>query len=218
MGKGPQRARVKRGTGQQHLLDAAQKLFEQRGYRGTTTKDVASEAGVSENLIFRYFGSKSELFMASVVTRLLDILAQASEHWRTSNAYRATPEEELTRSFIHDLMDFMSDHSGSVRAVVSVLVEPPPDFDTADVRSKVASILRKLSPDARDFMAQKGLTTADPDLYVRMAIITALSNIMLLPRSYEDDNVAPSKMVIGDQLLHFMIYGLQPARGLVTTE
>jgi hypothetical protein len=30
------KVRVKRGTAQQHLLDSAQQLFAERGYRGTT--------------------------------------------------------------------------------------------------------------------------------------------------------------------------------------
>jgi AraC-like DNA-binding protein len=59
------KVRVKRGTAQQHLLDAAQQLFAERGYRGTTTKDIAQNAGVSENLIFRYFKSKSELMVVA---------------------------------------------------------------------------------------------------------------------------------------------------------
>ena len=43
--------RVKRGTAQQHLLNSAQQLFGDKGYRGTTTKDIAQHTGVSENLL-----------------------------------------------------------------------------------------------------------------------------------------------------------------------
>ena len=44
------------------VLAAARELFAERGYRGTTIKDVASAAGVAVETIYRAFGSKSELF------------------------------------------------------------------------------------------------------------------------------------------------------------
>lgn len=44
------------------LLDAARTLLASRGVEGTSTRDVASIAGVSQALVYRYFGSKEKLF------------------------------------------------------------------------------------------------------------------------------------------------------------
>jgi AcrR family transcriptional regulator len=44
------------------ILDAALKLFSQKGYLGATTKEIATEAGVAEVTLFRYFPSKETLF------------------------------------------------------------------------------------------------------------------------------------------------------------
>jgi len=44
------------------LRDAARALFAERGYAGTTTKEIARRAAVSETLLFRYFGGKAALF------------------------------------------------------------------------------------------------------------------------------------------------------------
>jgi AcrR family transcriptional regulator len=46
------------------ILAAARELFEQRGTRGTTTREVAERAGVNEATLFRHFGSKSALLVA----------------------------------------------------------------------------------------------------------------------------------------------------------
>lgn len=43
------------------ILDAARSLFIRKGYRGTTTREIAAEAGVSEVTLFRKFGSKKNL-------------------------------------------------------------------------------------------------------------------------------------------------------------
>jgi len=46
----------------QRILDAALKLFSQRGFLGAATREIAREAGVAEVTLFRHFGSKEKLF------------------------------------------------------------------------------------------------------------------------------------------------------------
>ena len=51
-----------RGEGTRaRIVDAAMRLFEERGYEKTTMRAVASEAGVSLGNAYYYFGSKEEL-------------------------------------------------------------------------------------------------------------------------------------------------------------
>ena len=52
------------------ILDAARALFAQHGFRATTVRAVADAAGVSPNLITRYFGGKDGLFLASTRSEL----------------------------------------------------------------------------------------------------------------------------------------------------
>ena len=51
----------------QALLRAAQSLFGQGGFEGTTIRDIGDRAGVDAALIARYFGSKADLYIAAVV-------------------------------------------------------------------------------------------------------------------------------------------------------
>ncbi|HEY0050205.1 MAG TPA: TetR/AcrR family transcriptional regulator [Pyrinomonadaceae bacterium] len=46
------------------ILQVAIKLFSQNGFRGTTTKEIARAAGVSEAMVFRHFATKDELYHA----------------------------------------------------------------------------------------------------------------------------------------------------------
>ena len=46
------------------ILRVAMRLFSQRGFRGTTTKEIALAAGVSEAMVFRHFKTKKELYSA----------------------------------------------------------------------------------------------------------------------------------------------------------
>ena len=46
------------------ILRVAMRLFSQRGFRGTTTKEIALAAGVSEAMVFRHFATKEQLYSA----------------------------------------------------------------------------------------------------------------------------------------------------------
>ena len=48
----------------EQILQTAVNLFSQRGFKGTTTKEIAKAAGVSEAIIFRHFATKDELYGA----------------------------------------------------------------------------------------------------------------------------------------------------------
>jgi TetR/AcrR family transcriptional regulator len=46
------------------ILRVAIGLFSQRGFRGTTTKEIAAAAGVSEAMLFKHYATKHELYSA----------------------------------------------------------------------------------------------------------------------------------------------------------
>jgi AcrR family transcriptional regulator len=65
------------------ILQAALRLFASQGYDGTTTKDLATAAGVAEGTIFRHFPTKKailvEVATAGWVEILTDLLTELSE-------------------------------------------------------------------------------------------------------------------------------------------
>jgi AcrR family transcriptional regulator len=48
------------------IVQVALRLFSERGFRGTTTKEIAQAAGVSEAIIFRHFATKDDLYTAII--------------------------------------------------------------------------------------------------------------------------------------------------------
>ncbi len=50
------------------LLDCARVRFARDGYDGASVRDVAGDVGVDPALVFRYFGSKSQLFTEAMAT------------------------------------------------------------------------------------------------------------------------------------------------------
>ncbi|MEE9173044.1 MAG: TetR/AcrR family transcriptional regulator [candidate division NC10 bacterium] len=50
----------------QQIIDTAATLFAQKGFRGTTTREIAQAVGVSEAALFKYFVNKKELYTAII--------------------------------------------------------------------------------------------------------------------------------------------------------
>ena len=50
------------------IVEAATKVFAENGFHGTTTRELAKTAGVSEALLYKHFPSKESLFSAMLAT------------------------------------------------------------------------------------------------------------------------------------------------------
>ena len=75
------------------LLEAAAKVFAERGYLGATVDDVAAEAGLSKGTVYWNFESKADLFADLVEDRIDRPVEQIVEITRTASA----DEESLPR-------------------------------------------------------------------------------------------------------------------------
>jgi TetR/AcrR family transcriptional regulator len=51
------------------LIDVAIELFARKGFGGTTTREIAAAAGVTEAIIFRHFATKQDLYRAILDTK-----------------------------------------------------------------------------------------------------------------------------------------------------
>jgi AcrR family transcriptional regulator len=51
------------------LLSAAAKVFARRGYDGASISEITSEAGLTSGAIYAHYGSKAELFNATLEAR-----------------------------------------------------------------------------------------------------------------------------------------------------
>lgn len=55
------------------ILQVAGELFAAKGFEGTTTRELAGQAGINEALIFRHFPTKEDLYCA-VIQHMIDTL------------------------------------------------------------------------------------------------------------------------------------------------
>ena len=87
------------------ILEAAARLFKERGYRAATLQDVADEIGVTRTAVYHYFSSKEEI--------LFRIAEEAHRHaarvFEEAAQSDAPPEEKMRRMLRQYIEDVTRD-------------------------------------------------------------------------------------------------------------
>ena len=83
----------------EHIVDAADRLFYERGFEATSFADIAKEVGLSRGNFYYHFKTKDEI-LAAVIAQRLTSTRTMLEAWGQDSA---SPEERI-RSFVHILI------------------------------------------------------------------------------------------------------------------
>ena len=124
----------------QRILDGAHRAMLAGGYRGTTMPAIAAEADVSVGLLYRYFDSKEELYLAmceGVTQAQLDELA-------AQMGQIADPRERLARAVTYFVESLVAERWG---AIVTT------GWAEADLRPALRDMLRRRCDQVRAFAA-----------------------------------------------------------------
>lgn len=71
------------------ILQAGLKLFAEKGYEGTTTKDLAQAAQVAEGTLFRYFSTKKAILVEVATMGWIEILTDLLTELSEMASYKA---------------------------------------------------------------------------------------------------------------------------------
>jgi AcrR family transcriptional regulator len=63
------RTRMSAGGRREQIIKGAMRIFADKGFRGTTTREIAARLNISEALMFKYFPSKEALYRAIIAKR-----------------------------------------------------------------------------------------------------------------------------------------------------
>jgi len=86
-------------TTRDHIVEAADQLFYQRGYEHTSFADIAGAVQISRGNFYHHFKTKDEILDAVIAVRLAST-QRMLDGWESAGA---TPSERI-RSFIHMLI------------------------------------------------------------------------------------------------------------------
>ena len=92
------------------ILDAAERLFDQRGIDRVTMADITSASGLRASTMYQYFSNKDDLVWSILAELLADMAAQAKEAVETAK----TALDKIT-ALLELMADGLADHRAKVR-------------------------------------------------------------------------------------------------------
>jgi AcrR family transcriptional regulator len=98
------------------ILDAAERLFAERGYEATSLNEVGAAAGVSRGTPGYFFGSKADLYRA-VLDRMFAEVRQAVRAGRERALASAREPESILAGAVSDYFDFLAARPHFVRLI-----------------------------------------------------------------------------------------------------
>jgi AcrR family transcriptional regulator len=84
----------------ERILKAALRLFAQKGYDGTTTRELAEAAGVAEGTLFRYFSNKKAILVEVATQGWIEILTDLLTELSEMGSYKAVAQV-MRRRMLH---------------------------------------------------------------------------------------------------------------------
>jgi AcrR family transcriptional regulator len=100
---------------QVQIMEAAEKLFADKGFEGTSVRDIAEGAGVNLAMISYYFGSKEKLMEAMFDHRASSSILQLEEMIQDKNLSPLQKVEKLIDRYIDKLLSQQCFHRIMVR-------------------------------------------------------------------------------------------------------
>lgn len=101
------------------ILDAALRLFRERGFDETTMRDIATEAGVATGAAYYYFHSKEDLVMAFYMRT-----AEEARETLPSAINASTDLRKRLRAIIDTKFDQFAEHRRLLVGLVRIGIDP----------------------------------------------------------------------------------------------
>ena len=143
------------------IIEAAVSLFSEKGFSGTTTRELAKGAGVSEALLFRFFPDKEALYEAILSNKMEEQIPAVLENLPAGENPQKLLYELALRIVNHNIKD-----PSFMRLLLFSALE---GHELSDLffRKRNLPLLEFLKGNFQEEMKKKKLKRLDPELAAR---------------------------------------------------
>jgi AcrR family transcriptional regulator len=199
--------RKRRPTGEPRrlILAAARDLFSRRGYSDTSTRELADRAGVSETLIFRYFGSKAVLFREALVVPFVEFVDDWAERNR-SGALDHLSDADFTKGYITDVYRLFRANRGLLAVVWAADTNEEHVLAESGVLDDVTGALTKLVDVSRSAMHHRHPEIEHREDLGSRAVLAVSAGMAAFGQSFYG-GPRPSDDDIIDEVVQLILHG-----------
>ncbi|MDQ3710929.1 MAG: TetR/AcrR family transcriptional regulator [Acidobacteriota bacterium] len=162
------------------ILQIAIGLFSQKGFSGTTTKEIAAAAAVSEAMVFRHFANKDELYSAILDHKACNRTFQ-NPFEEIGEKIKAKDDYGVFYTMALNALDHHSEDCGFLRLMLHSALE---DHDLARMffESFITDVYKFLGGYIRQRQADGAFRAIEPHVVVRafvgMFVHHSLNNLL----------------------------------------
>jgi TetR/AcrR family fatty acid metabolism transcriptional regulator len=187
------------------ILEAARRVFAERGFRRATTREVARAAGISEGTIYNYFEDKDALLMA-----LLEELNETERRAEDFEEGMATDFRGFLEGYLRRRMSLIWQNREVFRVVLSEMLVDAGLRETY-LRRVVEPTMRIGEENLRARVERGEVWETDAPLAVR-AVAGAVLGVLVLGL-LGDEEIGSRWDEVSDALAGLLLHGLDAAEG-----
>jgi AcrR family transcriptional regulator len=190
----------------EQIIDAALRVFAQKGFTRATNKDIAREAGITPGLIYHYFESKEALFMEMLERRspISIVKAMPAEMFDL-------PTEIFLRTLVLHVLQLVEgeDFLLFIRTIAPEIIVNP-TLSTLFRGLLQQQVLAFLHDFFVRKMANGELRAGNPEMAGQMLIGSVMSFVVRRHLLLDEAILALSQQEITDSIVDMFLLGLKP--------
>ncbi len=185
------------------ILDAAAKVFAEKGFHAATIKDIATEAGIAHGTIYTYFENKTALLLG-----IFDRMKASIMQENTPLALDTSDVHTFIRMLQLPLMSLKKDNFALFRIVVSEMMVNE-ELRTLYYQQIMEPTLALGEAFFQEYSAKRGLSPIKIQLTIRA--ISGMILGLMLEYAMGDSILATHWEELPDFLADFLMKGLDEA-------
>ncbi len=203
--QGPRPTRMRAEGRRNQIVAIAAELFSQKGFRGTTTKEIADHAGVSEAIIFRHFATKDDLYRAI----LDDKVNQTTERMRENlnEAAGRRDDNAYFGSLAYEMLEFHSKDRTLMRLLLFSALEGH-DLSEMFFHSTAREMKNHIRRYIKQRIADGAFRPIDPAVAAR-AFVGMVLNQAQVRNIFRDDDLRFSNRQMADRFVDIFLNGIR---------
>jgi TetR/AcrR family transcriptional repressor of mexJK operon len=191
----------------QEILDAAQKVFAQKGFDGASIKDLAKAAKISPGLLYWYFKDKTDLLVSLLTERIETAFGQLPD-----NVSFDAPPDKLLPQFARFYIGIFEQPMNT--ALFKVVITNTPSFPTALRRVQSGVVNRVLNTVQGYFQRQIELgrmRPCDTEMATRTFMGSVVAFLLLRHVLQEERGRELSVETFADGVTDVILHGILPS-------
>ena len=190
---------------QRLVIESALILFSEKGYKQTSTSDIAKRAGVAEGTVYKQFKNKESLLYAGLVPIIKDNIAPTVAEEFLSELNRASNLESFINTFVYNRSKFIYENRMLLKVFFNEAMTSK-TFQSVLLEVFNKRLVSHLKPMINKMISCNEMRHVESEFFVRSLIAQTINlNIgYLIDLNYKHDDVYENHLLFTKESLYYM--------------